>query len=196
MELAGTTTTLAAPTTAKPHVDVALVATVAVPDVGVSGIESANGTVTFTAGVGTVLCQDVLVHLGEAACTSDALGAGSQTVRATFTPTVEVSTLHSSTVTRTIKVGTTPAFTSRAKATFVVGRSQTFRVRASGSPSPRITLVKGKLPAGLRFRAGTGSATISGRAKASGVGTHSVTVRATNLRGSVRQVLKVVVSRH
>ena len=40
-------------------------------------------------------------------------------------------------------------FTSKTKTTFVVGNAKTFRVRASGSPSPRITLVKGKLPAGL-----------------------------------------------
>ena len=141
-----------------------------------------------------MLCEDVPLNLGQAGCTTALLGAGSQTLRATFRP-IAGSTLHESTVTRTIRVGTMPVFTSKAKVTFVVGKSQTFRVRASGSPSPRITLVKGKLPAGLTFKAGTGSATISGKAKASGVGSHTVTVKATNLRGSVRQKLTIVVKR-
>ena len=194
MELVATATGLKAPTTARPHASVTLDATVAVPDVGVSGIGAAVGTVTFRSGT-TVLCQDVALSAGAARCVTTALGAGSRPVRATFTPVVG-STLHTSvSATRTIKVGTIPAFTSRSRASFVVGTSQTFRVRASGSPGSRITLVKGRLPAGLSFKAGTGTATISGKAKASAVGTHSVTVQATNLRGTVRQVLRIVVTR-
>jgi hypothetical protein len=151
--------------------------------------------VSFQAGT-TVLCQDVPVHLGQAACTTSAIPAGSQSLHATFTPT-DGTTLHGSASTsRAIKVGTVPSFTSPSRATFVVGKSHTFRVRASGSPMARITLVKGKLPAGLSFHAGNGSATISGKAKASGVGSRSVTVQAANLRGTVRQVLRIAVARH
>ncbi|MFZ2014405.1 MAG: choice-of-anchor Q domain-containing protein [Nocardioides sp.] len=194
MELVATATGLKAPTTARPHASVTLDATVAVPEVGVSGIEAAVGAVTFRSGT-TVLCHDVALSAGAARCVTTALGAGSRPVRATFTP-VDGSALHASvSATRTIKVGTMPAFTSRGRSSFVVGTSQTFRVRASGSPGPRITLVKGRLPTGLSFKAGTGTATIAGKAKASAVGTHSVTVQATNLRGTVRQVLRIVVTR-
>jgi hypothetical protein len=195
VELVTTTTTLQAPATAKPHAAVTLDATVDVHDVGVDGLGLPTGSVTFKEGA-TVLCQDVLVALGHAACTSSALAAGSHSLAATFTP-ADGSTLHSSSsAPRTLQVGTVPAFTSKGKATFVVGKSRTFQVRASGSPSARITLAKGKLPAGLRFHAGNGSATISGKAKASAVGTRSVTVRATNLRGTAQQVLRIVVTRH
>ena len=194
MEMVATATGLAAPTTAKPHAEVTLDATVAVPDVGVSGLEAPAGTVTFRSGT-TVLCQDVALVTGKARCVTTALAAGSRPFTATFAPG-DGSTLHASvSATRTVKVGTVPVFTSKSRATFVVGTSHTFRVRASGSPARRITLVKGRLPAGLSFKAGRGTATISGRAKASAVGTHSVTLRATNLRGTVRQVLKIVVSR-
>jgi hypothetical protein len=195
VELAATTTTLHAPASAKPHSPVTLEASVVVQDVGVAGLGLPDGSVTFKDGT-TVLCQDVLVNLGHAVCTTSALAAGSHSLAATFTPG-DGSTLHpSSSATRTLKVGTVPAFTSKSRATFVVGKSRTFRVTASGSPSARLTLAKGKLPAGLKFHAGNGSATISGKAKASAVGTRSVTVRATNLRGTVQQVLRIVVTRH
>ncbi len=195
VELVATTTTLQAPATAKPHSAVTLDATVDVQDVGVDGLGLAAGSVTFKDGT-TVLCQDVAVNLGQAACTTSALAAGSHSLAATFTP-ADGSTLHSSgSATRTLQVGTVPAFTSKSKAAFVVGRSRTFRVSASGTPSARITLAKGKLPAGLKFHAGNGSATISGKAKASAVGTRSVTLRATNLRATAQQVLRIVVTRH
>jgi hypothetical protein len=193
MELAGTTTTLRAPATAKPHADVTLDAGVGVPQV-IDGLESPVGTVTFRAGA-QVLCQDVAVASGAASCTTSALAAGSRSVTARFTP-ADGSTLHASfAAARTIKVGSVPDFTSKSRTTFHVGQKKTFTVHASGSPSPRITLVKGRLPAGLRFHAGRGTATVSGRALGSGVGIHRLTFRAKNLRGTVRQVLRIVVTR-
>ena len=195
VELVATTTTVQAPATAKPRAAVTLDATVDVQDVGVDGLGLPAGSVTFKDGT-SVLCQDVAVNLGQAACTTSALAAGSHSLAATFTP-ADGSPLHSSSsATRTLKVGTVPAFTSKGRAVFVVGKSQTFRVRASGSPASRITLIKGRLPAGLRFHVGNGSATISGKAKASAVGSRSVTVQAANLRGTVHQVLRIVVTRH
>jgi hypothetical protein len=150
--------------------------------------------VTFRSG-SQVLCQDVTVASGAASCTTSALAAGSRSVTAAFTPAAG-STLHASvSAARTIKVGIPPAFTSRSHTTFRVGKRKTFTVRASGSPGPRITLVKGKLPAGLHFDAGRGTATVSGKARGSGVGTHRVTLRASNLRGTVHQVLRIVVKR-
>jgi hypothetical protein len=191
MEMAGTTTTLDAPAKAAPHADVTLDATVDVPQV-IDGPEPAVGTVTFRSG-SQVLCQDVTVASGAASCTTSALAAGSRSVTAAFTPAAG-STLHASvSAARTIKVGIPPAFTSRSHTTFRVGKRKTFTVQASGSPGPRITLVKGKLPAGLHFDAGKGTAIVFGKAKRSGVGTHRVTLRASNLRGTVHQVLRIVV---
>jgi hypothetical protein len=191
MEMAGTTTTLDAPAKAAPHADVTLDATVDVPQV-IDGLEPAVGTVTFRSG-SQVLCQDVTVASGAASCTTSALAAGSRSVTAAFTPAAG-STLHASvSAARTIKVGIPPAFTSRSHTTFRVGKRKTFTVQASGSPGPRITLVKGKLPAGLHFDAGKGTAIVFGKAKRSGVGTHRVTLRASNLRGTVHQVLRIVV---
>ncbi len=193
-EMAGTTTTLQAPATAKPLTAVTLNASVVVPDVGVAGLGLPAGSVTFSSG-GQVLCQHVLLTSGAAACTTSALGAGSRAVSATFA-SADGSTLHGSVSSPVvIKVGTKPAFTSSDHTRFRVGKRKTFTVHASGSPRPRITLVKGKLPAGLTFHAGTGSATISGKAKASAAGTHKVTLEATNLRGTVKQVLRIVVKR-
>lgn len=196
-EMEGTVTTVTGPATAKPHADVTFDALVATPAM-ISGDEPPAGTVTFTSG-GTVLCADVPFPPGparHALCATTSFGAGSHAVTATFVPTPDASTLHGSvSAPRTIKVGTTPAFTSAGKTAFVVGRGTTFRVHASGSPVPRITQVKGKLPAGLTFRAGNGTATISGNAKASGIGTHRITLQAKNLMGSVKQVLRIVVKR-
>ena len=195
LEQVATTTTVQAPATAKPHTAVTLAATVGLPAVGVDGIEPPAGAVTFRSD-GAVLCADVAVTGGAASCTTSAWAAGSHSVTGTFIPEAG-ATLHGDVSPgTTTKVGTAPAFTSKSRATFVVGRSQTFRLGASGSPAARITLVKGRVPAGLTFHAGAGTATLSGKAKASAVGSHSVTVQATNLLGSVRQTLRIVVRRH
>jgi hypothetical protein len=193
MELVSTTTSLQAPSTAEPHALVSLDATVNDPDVGVSGLGTLAGTVTFSSGA-TVLCAGLTVQSGTAHCATSALAAGSRPVQATFTP-APGATWHSSLATRTIKVGTAPAFTSGTTARFVVGKAHTFTLLASGSPSARITLIKGRVPAGLVFRSGLGKATLSGKAKASAVGTRQLTLQATNPAGSVRQVLRVVVRR-
>ncbi|WP_151083130.1 Ig-like domain-containing protein [Nocardioides cynanchi] len=192
-EMAGTTTTLTAPTTAKPHADVDLGSTVVEPQV-IAGLESPSGHVTFSSG-GQTLCTAPVQPDGTAGCTTSGLAAGSHPVTAAFTPATG-STLHASlSATRTIRVGTKPAFTSAGHTTFVVGTSRTFTVHASGAPGVRITLVKGRLPAGLTFHAGKGTATVSGKAKRSGTGRHRVTLRATNLLGNARQVLTIVVTR-
>jgi hypothetical protein len=54
-----------------------------------------------------------------------------------------------------------PSVASANQATFTVGASGTFSVTATGTPLPAITK-KGRLPKGLHFTAGTGTATISG----------------------------------
>ena len=194
-EMVATTTALTSPANAKPHAVVALDATVGVTSVGVDGVELPTGTITFTAGT-TVLCSDVPVLADHAGCTASAIPAGKQLLLATFTPTAG-STLHGAlSPTRTIEVGTVPAFTTKPRAAFVVGRAKKVTVHASGAPAARITLLKGRLPAGLHFRSGSGKATISGKAKIAALGSHTVTVRAMNLLGTVRQTLRIVVTRH
>jgi hypothetical protein len=195
MELAATTTALQAPDTAKPHANVALDATVSVPDLGVTGLDSPVGTVTFKSG-GTALCADVSVENGVAQCATSALAAGRDSLSASFTPAAG-STLHDSTSpTNAIVVGTTPAFTSPSRVRFVVGTPHTLRVTAVGAPTPRITLIKGRLPAGLRFHAGHAKATLSGTVTKSAVGTHYVTLEAHNIRGAAFQQLRITVARH
>jgi hypothetical protein len=78
---------------------------------------------------------------------------------------------------------------------FVVGKARAFRVRASGSPAPRITLIKGHLPAGLHFHTGPGRVTLRGTAKRADIGTCRITLRAANLRGTDEQVLRIIVVR-
>jgi hypothetical protein len=54
-----------------------------------------------------------------------------------------------------------PAISSADETSFVAGQNASFAVTATGSPAPSIT-EKGKLPKGLHFTPGTGTAVISG----------------------------------
>ena len=193
MELLGTTTTLSAPTTAEPYARVALNANVDLMAAGAGGGELPAGTVTFRSGA-EVLCEGPVVN-GGAQCTTWSLTEGPQSLTARFTPTPG-STLHPSvSSTSTILVGTQPWFASKSKARFVVGKARAFQVRASGSPAPLITLIKGHLPAGLRLQGGTGLAILRGSARRATVGTHRVTLQAANLLGADELVLRIIVVR-
>lgn len=70
-----------------------------------------------------------------------------------------------------------PAFTSAATATFMVGRSDSFKVVATGIPAPKIAIA-GALPAGLTFDPATGS--ISGVPKGQTEGKYAVQLTASN----------------
>jgi hypothetical protein len=71
-----------------------------------------------------------------------------------------------------------PAVSSPDQATFTVDQPGTFTVTATGTPTPFIT-EKGKLPKGLHFTSGTGSATISGTPTGA-AGSYPLTVEAAN----------------
>jgi hypothetical protein len=71
-----------------------------------------------------------------------------------------------------------PSVSSADEATFTVGASGTFSVTATGTPLPVITK-KGRLPKGLRFTAGTGTATIAGTPTGA-TGTFPITIEAKN----------------
>lgn len=190
MELIATATLLHAPATADPYAEVTLGATVDRMD---AGTELPIGAVTFRSGA-EVLCVGTVVGR-DARCTTSALGVGRHSLTAVFTAS-EGSTLHSSVSTSsTILVGTKPAFTTRDKVRFVVGKSRDFRVQASGIGAPRITLIKGHLPAGLRLRPGIGRAILRGTARRAAIGTYLVTLQAANPQGTDEQVLRIVVAR-
>jgi hypothetical protein len=192
MELAGTTTTLSAPTTAQPHQDLTLQATVDVPDVGVDGLELPVGTVTFSAG-DDVLCKNVTVQSGAASCTSSLRTPGRQVLSASFTP-AKRSTLHPSDTTAAIDSGIVPMMETPGRTSVRVGRAQTIRMHAAGQPVPLLRLVGGHLPKGLHFHRGYATATISGTAKTSAVGRYHVQVEASNLMGHVIRSLTIVVT--
>jgi hypothetical protein len=194
MELAGTTTTLTGPATARPHHAVILDAAVVVPDVGVDGLEFPVGPVAFRSG-GQLLCQAPVQPTGDASCTTDGLGAGRHVVTATFVPG-DGSTLHGSVSTGLrMRVGVPPKVSGPERVVLHVGRASAIRLTSSGQPSPLLTLGKGHLPRGLTFHRGHGTATITGVPKRSAVGRHHLRVDAANLMGSDTHSLVLVIKR-
>lgn len=92
------------------------------------------------------------------------------------------ATSSSGTTSRTLhlSVAQSPAFTSAAKAAFLVGTAGTFTVSATGTPSPVLTVDAGTLPTGLTFTDnGDGTATIAGTPIAGTKGITVLAVRAT-----------------
>ena len=80
----------------------------------------------------------------------------------------------------------TRCITSPPSDSVFVGSPFSFAVTTSGSPSPKIT-EKGKLPKGVKFHKGTGTATISG--KATKAGTYHVTIKATFGKGKTKDLV-------
>jgi Putative Ig domain len=86
--------------------------------------------------------------------------------------------------------------TSPGFANVVAGTPFSFTVTTDGVPVPAVTKGRGKVPAGLTFTNGTGTATISGTAMTTDRnGTYSVVVRAVNgSRMKSKQVLTLTLS--
>jgi hypothetical protein len=83
------------------------------------------------------------------------------------------------------------AFTSANNATTTEGVPFSFHVTTSGTPAPKLK-EHGKLPKGIKFHKGIGSATISGTAnpkKNKTVGTYHVTITATYGKGKTKQLV-------
>jgi predicted lipoprotein with Yx(FWY)xxD motif len=82
---------------------------------------------------------------------------------------------------------------SSASATAAVGSSFSFTVTTIGSPEPTIK-GKGKLPKGVKFHKGTGTAVISGTPTStkhkSAAGTYPVSITATFGKGKTKQVVE------
>jgi hypothetical protein len=87
-----------------------------------------------------------------------------------------------------------PSFSSVDQATFTGGQDGTFAITASGAPLPGVT-EKGKLPKGLHFTKGKGSATIAGTPSSKKSGTYHLEIKASNsVKSNVRQTLTLTVS--
>jgi len=86
----------------------------------------------------------------------------------------------------------TRCFTSATGTTVTVGSGFTFPVTTAGTPAPKIT-EKGKLPKGVKFTKGTGSASLRGTPRStkhkSAAGTYSITFTATYGKGKSKQVI-------
>jgi len=133
---------------------------------------SISGACALSAGV---------VHFtGAGTCRIDANQAGNSQYSAA--PTVNQS----------VTIGPSgPSITSANHATATEGELFTFHVTTSGSPSPKIK-GKGKLPKGVKFVKGTGSATITGTPDAKNnksVGVYHITITATFGKGKTKQVV-------
>ena len=84
-----------------------------------------------------------------------------------------------------------PAITSANNATATEGVPFTYRVTTSGTPTPKLK-EKGKLPKGIKFRKGVGSATITGTPnpkKNKTLGTYHVTITATFGKGKTKELV-------
>lgn len=195
-EMAATVTTVDGPAKAAPGADTTFDAQVDVPDSAtVSGLEFPVGTVTFTVD-GQQVCLPISVSThGEASCNVSTLAAGRHAVVATFLPT-EDSTLHASESSALpVLVGTQPGIKGPGRVAVRVGRKATITLRPTGRPTARLTVTKGRAPAGMRISTQAGKLVVSGKAKASAIGRHTLKVRATNLMGSATHTLTIVVKR-
>jgi large repetitive protein len=121
-----------------------------------------------------------------------ALISGTPTATGTTVITVKATNaLGAPTQSYTIYVGTAPAFTSAASATFTHGTSGTFTVTTTGYPAPWIGYT-GPLPTGLTFtNNGNGTATITGTPTTAG--TYTITLNADSSYGSASQSLTITV---
>ena len=143
----------------------------------------------------------------DAASTSGACSLSGSAVRFTSTGTCKVDANQSGNgayaaapqVTQSISIQKPgPSITSANNATATEGASFTFHVTTSGTPPPKLK-EKGKLPKGIKFHKGVGSATISGTANPKNnktVGTYHVTITATFGKGKTKQLVSQAFTLH
>ena len=95
------------------------------------------------------------------------------------------------TMTFTLKVDEAPAFNSDDQASSTTGQSFNFQLSVTGFPKPALSKT-GTLPAGITFKAATG--TFSGTPKAGSAGTYPITITAKNSSGTTTQNFTITVS--
>jgi hypothetical protein len=165
-----------------------------------SGIYSTPLTLTTSGGSDNGAVTYVLDDPGSAGCSISgsslsATGAGSCTVTATMAANADYNAVSSSATTITIsRIAVAAAISSLSIAHFTALSPGSFTFEVGGTPSPALRAV-GKLPAGLTLRNnGNGSATISGFTALLALGTHRVTLVATNgVGGNAARSLEIVV---
>jgi hypothetical protein len=191
-EMTGTHTSVRARATARPGAEVTLGETVAVPAVGVPGLEDPTGDVVFGSHR-RVLCRAHLDAGGSASCTTSDIPVGRTRIEATFSPATG-STLHPSSVATTITVGTHPSIQAPRRVILHVGRRAKIRITASGQPRPWVSLIRGHLPRGMKFHHRRGHASITGIPARRTAGTHHrLRIEAGNLLGHAHHRITLVV---
>ena len=89
-----------------------------------------------------------------------------------------------------------PQFVSSGAATFAEVTNGSFTVQTTGNPDAALSIEQGSLPSGLSFTDnGDGTATISGAPNLNQVGAYPVTLKATNLAGTVTQSFTLTVEK-
>ena len=97
--------------------------------------------------------------------------------------------------TLTMTINEAPTITSPVAATFTVGTAGSFTLTTGHAyPAPTLSVASGALPAGLIFRDnGDGTASIAGKPAAGSGGVIALTLKATNLGGTVTQDFELTV---
>jgi hypothetical protein len=91
-------------------------------------------------------------------------------------------------------VAQAPVISGGDQATFTTGQPGTFTVTASGAPTPVLS-EKGKLPKGLHFEQGAGTATITGTpSKKTGKYSLLITATSTSINERIGQAVLVTVN--
>jgi hypothetical protein len=188
---ASATTVKATPNPAAPGSTVSFTATVN-PHTGTFSTPAPlQGTVKFTFGK-TTLCTKSLSSAGKETCSTNKLPPGRDTIIARF---VSSSPYLNSSASTSAVIATAPAFTSPAHAQTTIGTRKAISIDASGKPAPQITIASGRLPKGMHFAGGRGTATIAGTAAAGTAKRYVLHLRAANLRSSAAQTFTLTVAR-
>ena len=152
-----------------------------------SGGQRSRSTILVIAATGVVLIAGLFV--------AGILIGGSSTGHSaspTTATTAPVTTAPVTTETCKAIAGQCLSIDSSPRDTVVVGSPFTFTVTTTGPPVPKIK-ERGKLPKGVKFYKGTGTASISGTPVSSkhktAVGTYSLTFTATFGKGKAKDVV-------
>jgi hypothetical protein len=146
------------------------------------GSDANNGTIYWDTTYAGFYCDGGTDGVGVFRNDSPGAGNGCWTVGATpnvapyIIPAVQFNAL----------VSPSPTITSAASVSVTAGTPFSFQVTTTGVPTPAVTKLGGKLPKGLVFTNGVGTATISGTAlKTDTNKNYTITVQAKNARRSV-----------
>jgi hypothetical protein len=165
-----------------------------------SGIYSSPLTLAVSGGSDNGAVSYTLDSAGSAGCSISggslsATGAGTCSVTATMAANADFNAVSSPATTITIsRVAVAAAISSLSIAHFTTLSPGSFTFQIGGTPSPALS-ASGKLPAGLSLKNnGNGTATISGFTALLALGTHHVTLVATNgVGGRAARSLNIVV---